>query len=153
MSRRIVRWRAAAGCAAVVLAVAGCSSSSAVGPGTTTGSAAPSASVISVPSTGSGASGSSSPTAPTPSVIDVPTVVATPTSLDPDAQEASDRAAVEAQWVKFWDIYINIVRTPSLDRDALAAELPSIQCIVTSLNLLSTSSRRAKIITARWDTD
>ena len=121
MSRRIVRWRAAAGCAAVVLAVAGCSSSSADGPGTTTGSAGLSASVISVPSTGSGASGSNSPTAPTPSVIDVPTVVATPTSLDPDAQEASDRAAVEAQWVKFWDIYINIVRTPSLDRDALAA--------------------------------
>ena len=123
MSRRIVRWRAAAGCAAVVLAVAGCSSSSADGPGTTTGSAGLSASVISVPSTGSGASGSSSPTALTPSVIDVPTVVATPTSLDLDAQEAADRAAVEAQWTKYWETYINIVRTDPNERLLLAAEV------------------------------
>ena len=116
MSRHGVRSRAAAGCAAVILGVAGCSSSSADAPGTTTGSTGPSASVISVPSTGAGASGSSSPTTPTPSVIDVPTVVATPTSLDPDAQEAADRAAVEAQWTKFWITYDGIVRTPPDER-------------------------------------
>ena len=64
MSRQDVRRRAAAGCAAVILGVAGCSSSSADGPGTTTGSAEPSASVIDAPSTGSGTSANSSPTAP-----------------------------------------------------------------------------------------
>jgi len=137
MSRQGVRRRAAAGCAAVILGVAGCSSSSADGPGTTTGSAAPSASVISVPSTGSGASGSSSPTALTPSVIDVPTVVATPTSLDPDAQEAADRAAVEAQWTKFWITYDGIVRTAPDER---LAQLNMVAVPPVTENVLQAAS-------------
>ena len=57
---------------------------------------------------------------PTPSVIDVPPPSsAAPSSLDPAAQEAADRAAIEAQWVKFWQIYNGIVRTPAEQRSAL----------------------------------
>lgn len=44
-------------------------------------------------------------------------------SLDPAAQEAADRAAIEAQWVKFWDAYAAIVRTPDEQRDGLLAPL------------------------------
>jgi hypothetical protein len=37
------------------------------------------------------------------------------------AQETADRAAVEAQWVKSWDVLLGIARTPAPDREALAA--------------------------------
>ena len=37
------------------------------------------------------------------------------------AGEAADRAAVEAQWVKSWDVYLAIATTPAADREALAA--------------------------------
>src|SRR5664279_89843 len=36
------------------------------------------------------------------------------------AQEAADRAAVESQWVKSWDVYLAIAITPAADREALA---------------------------------
>jgi hypothetical protein len=50
-------------------------------------------------------------------VIDPPT----PSSarLDPVAKEAADRAAIEAQWLKFWQIYNGIVRTPSTERSTV----------------------------------
>src|SRR5664279_4729367 len=35
--------------------------------------------------------------------------------------ESADRAAVESQWVKSWDVYLEIARTPAADREALVA--------------------------------
>ena len=37
------------------------------------------------------------------------------------AGEAADRAAVESQWIKSWDVYLAIAVTPPADREALAA--------------------------------
>jgi hypothetical protein len=37
------------------------------------------------------------------------------------AGEAADRAAVESQWIKSWDVLLAIGRTPVADREALAA--------------------------------
>ena len=83
----------------------------------------PSASVIDT-STASGATASSPPASPTPSVIDVPTPSSAPPTLaGPAAQEAADRAAVEAAWVEFWKVYEAIVRTAKGSR---AAELASV---------------------------
>ena len=39
------------------------------------------------------------------------------------AQEEADRAAVESQWVKSWDIYLELARTPVADREALVASV------------------------------
>ncbi len=63
-------------------------------------------------------SSSSDPSSPTPSVIDPPTP--TVASTDPAAKEATDRAAIEAQWIKFWSAYQVIVRTPESERQNLA---------------------------------
>lgn len=52
----------------------------------------------------------SSPAAPT-------TAAATDDGVS--AQETADRAAVEAQWVKSWDVYLAIAATPASDREAL----------------------------------
>jgi len=106
--------------AAVALLVAGCTS-------TTTTADDPTR-----------ATASKSPTAPTPSVLDISPSPNSPNpreglasslpatspngtagSPDPAAQEAADRAAIEGQWVKFWEIYRRIARTPEADRPAL----------------------------------
>jgi len=39
------------------------------------------------------------------------------------AEEAADRAAVEAQWIKSWDVLLGIGATPAADREALAASV------------------------------
>jgi hypothetical protein len=57
---------------------------------------------------------------------------APPSSLDPAAQEAADRAAVEAAWVKFWQIYTNIVRTP-LEQRSAALDTVSVDPIRTEI--------------------
>jgi len=116
--RRGFAWRAAIGVLALGLAVTGCTTSTADDPTSTVTSSGPSASVV---DTSPVASSSPLPS-PSPSVIEVPTPSASP-SLNPEAQELADRAAIEAQWVKFWDVYENIVRTPREDR---AAALDSV---------------------------
>lgn len=101
-----VRLRLACAAVAVLALAAGCTSTSADGP--------PSESALSItvspsmvdPSTESPAS--STPASPTPSVI------------EPAAQEAADRAAIEAQWIKFWQTYQVIVRTPMDERRNIA---------------------------------
>lgn len=103
-------------CAAgVIMAVtAGCSSSSADGPTSPPSpSITASASVIDPSSVSPSSSDLESPT---PSVADPSTPAAS--STDPAAQEAADRAAIEAQWSAFWKVYAEIVRTPSQDRAA-----------------------------------
>jgi hypothetical protein len=37
------------------------------------------------------------------------------------SQESADRAAVESQWVKSWDVFLEIARTPAADREALVS--------------------------------
>ena len=103
-----------AGCAvcAVLVLVASCTTSSADGPTSSSASAATSASVVD-PNT---RLSKASPASPTPSVIEPPTP--TLISLDKTAQEAADRAAIEAQWAAFWKVYIGIVRTPQNQRSA-----------------------------------
>ena len=71
---------------------------------------------------------SSSTTAASPSQTSGPpsSVLTSPsptagTDSGPPAGEAADRAAVEAQWVKSWDVYLAIATTPAADREALAA--------------------------------
>jgi len=120
MTRPAVRWRAVVCGVAIALGVTACTTSSADGPSSSLNGTTPSASVVDPSSTTSGATASTPPVSPTPSVIDVPTPSSAPlTSLDPVAQEASDRAAIEAQWVKFWQVYNGIVRTPADQRSAV----------------------------------
>jgi hypothetical protein len=47
----------------------------------------------------------------------------TPTSSPPTSvdTESADRAAVEAQWIKSWDVYLEIARTPPEEREELAS--------------------------------
>jgi len=49
------------------------------------------------------------------------TTAAASTDGGVSAQEAADRAAVEAQWVKSWDVFLAIAITPAADREALVA--------------------------------
>ena len=58
--------------------------------------------------------------APPSSVLTSPSPTAGTDSELP-AGEAADRAAVEAQWVKSWDVLLAIGTTPAGDREALAA--------------------------------
>jgi len=108
------RWRAVTGVLVVGIAVTGCTTSTTADPTSGATSSGPGASVVDTsPVT---ASSATVPT-PTPTVIDPPTSAApTPPSLDIDAQDLADRAAGEAQWVRFWEVYNAIVRTPAAER-------------------------------------
>ena len=54
------------------------------------------------------------------------------------AGEAADRAAVEAQWVKSWDVYLEIARTPAADREALIA---TVAVDPTKANMLTDAGK------------
>src|SRR5664279_1012628 len=62
------------------------------------------------------------------------TVAAAATDSGPLAGEAADRAAVESQWVKFWDVYLAIAITPAADREVLVA---TVAVDPTKANVLS----------------
>ena len=53
-------------------------------------------------------------------------------------EESADRAAVESQWVKSWDVYLEIARTPAADREALAA---TVAVDPTKTNMLSDAAK------------
>ena len=78
-----------------------------------------------IASTASSASSSVSEPSPLPSSstssssLALSTATASPSGTD--AAEAADRAAAEAQWIKSWDVYLEIARTPPEEREALAA--------------------------------
>ena len=62
------------------------------------------------------------------------------------AQEAADRAAIEAQWNKLWQIYAALPHTAESDRPALAAEVavdPALSNLLTDANTLNSKG---------WDT-
>lgn len=133
MSRPGFRWRVVACGAAVVIGVAACTSSTADGPSSTSPLTLGSPSVIDASTASIAATVSSPVVSPTPSVIDVPTPSsAPPSSLDPAAQEAADRAAIEAQWVKFWQVYTESVRTP-IEQRSSALDTVSVDPIRTRL--------------------
>jgi len=113
---REFRWRVAGCLTAVAVLVAGCTSSSADGPTGSSGSASSAAVSPSVAevSTSPSSSVASNDVATSSIPATIPTSVSG--SPDPAAQEAIDRAAIEAQWVAFWDIYNGIVRTPTEQR-------------------------------------
>ncbi|HEY5844364.1 MAG TPA: hypothetical protein VIU87_23410 [Mycobacterium sp.] len=108
------RLRVASVVGAVLALAAGCTSTSADGPTSTAiVSLTVSPSVVG-PSTAPPAETTS--TSPSPSVIEPSTP--SPTSGEISPQEAADRAAIEAQWRTFWEVYVNIVRTPEDQRSA-----------------------------------
>ena len=123
------RLRAGIMTAGVLILVAGCTSSTADGP---TSTAVTSATVS--PSVIDPSSLQPSPSAPpssSPSAVEPP--ASTPASSDISPQEAADRAAIEAQWAKFWRTYVDIVRTPS---ELRAAALDSVSVDPTKSRVL-----------------
>jgi len=44
-------------------------------------------------------------------------------TADPAQQEATDRAAIEARWVAFWEVSENIIRTPADMREAALGDV------------------------------
>jgi hypothetical protein len=72
--------------------------------------------------------------APPSSVLTSPTSPTAGTDSGLPAGEAADRAAVEAQWTQFWDVYIAIAITPAADREALVA---TVAVDPTKANMLS----------------
>jgi len=108
------------GClAAIAVFVAGCTSSTADAP---TGSSGSGSLVAVSPSV---ADVSTSPTSPGPADGPSSSFAATSPSqaatIDPASRESADRAAIEAQWTKFWDVYIGLVRASKDERPDLAA--------------------------------
>jgi len=67
-------------------------------------------------------SSASDSSAPQSSAVASPSPAAGTESTLP-AGEAADRAAVESQWIKSWDVLLGIGRTPAADREALAASV------------------------------
>lgn len=88
--------------------------------------------------TASPASASPSPSsAPQSSAVASPSAtVGTDSGLT--AGESADRASVESQWVKSWDVYLAIARTPAADREALIA---TVAVDPTKANMLSDAAK------------
>lgn len=110
------RLRAGVATAGVILLLAGCTSSAADGPSSST--------AVSVTVSPSVIDPSSEIPTTSPATEATSNSVQTPaqTSLDPAAQEAADRAAIEAQWAKFWTVVLGAVRLTDGEREtALAA--------------------------------
>lgn len=98
--------------------------------------------------TSSTISASSSPTVDPPSSAQTPSTAITPVTTDTapsvsagtgglSAQEAADRAAIEAQWDEFWQVYLALPHTPAEERQALAAAVavdPGLTSLLTDAN-------------------
>lgn len=127
------RVRGAVVTAVVLVLIVGCTAGSADAPTSTA--------IVSVtvsPSVIDPSSLRPSPTEPSPSAP--PSAVessASPPSSEISPQEAADRAAIEAQWVKFWRTYVDIVRTPSEQR---AAALDNVSVDPTKGRVLKDAS-------------
>ena len=89
------------------------------------------------------ASSTAAPATGSPASVPQSSVVTSPsptvgTDSGPPAGEAADRAAVEAQWVKSWDVYLAIATTPAADREALAA---TVTVDPTKTNMLTDAAQ------------
>ena len=71
---------------------------------------------------------------PSPAAQSVTSGIASGLSVE----ESADRAAVESQWVKSWDVYLEIARTPAADREALIA---TVAVDPTKANMLSDAAK------------
>jgi hypothetical protein len=110
----------AAGLLAVSICLAGCSGTSGVNTEeltTATKSSAATLATASDPATTSPAKAPSSTSSPT---VDASSSE-TPGTEGLSPQEASDRAAIETQWDKVWQVYLVLPHTPEGDRQAMAA--------------------------------
>lgn len=104
--------RAGGVCAWTLVLIAGCASSAAEGPS----SSAEKSVGVSSPAIGpsSARTGSAGRASLPASAIDPSPSTSAPSTTS--RQESADRAAVEAQWARFWQVYNNMVRTPSEQR-------------------------------------
>ena len=94
------------------------------GSGVITETLDPATSTSAALSTASASSSSSAPVSPTPqSSAGTNPIPTSATDSGVSASEAADRAAVEAQWTKFWQVYVDIVRTPESDRAGAVGEV------------------------------
>jgi hypothetical protein len=94
-------------------------------------------------STATSTSSSTAPASPSQSSAPPSSVLTSPsptagTDSGLPAGEAADRAAVEAQWVKSWDVYLAIATTPAADREALAA---TVTVDPTKTNMLTDAAQ------------
>src|SRR5664279_879835 len=78
------------------------------------------------------------------SPVPVPNPAASTTAAATDggvsAQESADRAAVEAQWIKSWDVYAALAHTPGDQRAALAGTVavdPALTNMLTDAQTLT----------------
>jgi len=119
----MLRRRSAAMAAALAMAcvlLASCTSGSGVNIETLD----PATSSASLSTASTSPSQSSAPESPTPqssASADPSSTAATDSGVS--AGEAADRAAAEAQWTKFWQVYVDIVRTPESDRAGAVGEV------------------------------
>lgn len=74
-----------------------------------------------LPTSSASSPGSAAPTSVPQSSAAASPSPTTGTDSGVSAGEAADRAAVEAQWIKSWDVLLGIGATPLVDREALAA--------------------------------
>ena len=99
--------------------------------------------------TSSTISASSSPTVDPPSSAQTPSATSALNTTDPappvsagteglSAQEEADRAAVEAQWMKSWNVYLELARTPAAEREALVA---AVAVDPTKTNMLTDGAK------------
>ena len=117
--------------------LAGCTGTSGVNTQdltTATGSSTISASISSTVDPSSSAQTSSA--AITPPTTDTAAVASAATE-GLSAQESADRAAIEAQWNQFWQVYLALPHTPQGERQAMAAAVavdPGLTNLLTDAN-------------------
>lgn len=126
------RLRVGAVGAGVIFLVAGCTSGTADAPPSSS-VASPTASPSVVEP--SSLAPSTSSALPSPSSRGVTSADATTSNVS--SQEAAERAAIESQWKKFWRIYVDIVRTPSDQREQV---LDSVSIDPTKSRVLKDAS-------------
>jgi hypothetical protein len=95
------------------------------------------------PPTSTATASSSAAASPSPSSAPQSSAVASPGATAGSdsglpAGESADRAAVESQWVRSWDVYLAIARTPAADREALIA---TVSVDPTKANMLSDAAK------------
>ena len=113
-----------AGCLAVVAVLAaGCTSSSADGPTGSSGSAASAAVSPSVADVSTNPISPNASSATTTASAEPDALPTTQDSLDPAAQEISDRAAIERAWAHFWKVTDNLPTVPEAERRDAASSV------------------------------
>jgi hypothetical protein len=117
-----VRAVAAIALLAATALVTGCSGSSGVNTEDLTSATGSTTISATLPSSTASASPSTAP----PSTASASTEASPSDAPGTDGlspQESADRAAIEAQWNRFWQVYLELPHTPEGDRQAMAAEV------------------------------